>query len=77
MADLNNYKIEIDRSRDFGVFENLTDAQTFQQFLEAKKAAVKEDADKATDADKDTDGDDGAEGKEDKVDENDGGEGEE
>nr|DAK74950.1 MAG TPA: hypothetical protein [Ackermannviridae sp.] len=70
MADLNNYKIEIDRSRDFGVFENLTDAQTFQQFLEAKKAAVKEDADKATDGDV-------ADGKEDKVDENDGGEGEE
>lgn len=72
MADLNTYKIEIDRSRDYGVFENLSEAQTFQQFLEAKKAAVKEDADgddKATD-----DGDDADKG-EDKVDENDGGEG--
>lgn len=72
MADLNTYKIEIDRSRDYGVFENLAEAQTFQQFLEAKKAAVKEDAD-----DKATDGDDDADGKEDNVDENDGGEGEE
>ena len=65
MADLNTYKIEIDRSRDYGVFENLTEAQTFQQFLEAKKAAVKEDADEGDDADK---GDD-------KADENDGDEG--
>lgn len=73
MADLNNYKIEIDRSRDYGVFENLTEAQTFQQFLEAKKAAVKEDAD-SDDADKATDSDDAGD-KEDKVDENDGGEG--
>lgn len=70
MADLNTYKIEIDRSRDYGVFENLTEAQTFQQFLEAKKAAVKEDADEGDNADKATDGDDA-----DKVDENDGGEG--
>lgn len=77
MADLNTYKIEIDRSRDYGVFENLTEAQTFQQFLEAKKAAVKEDADEGDGDDKATDGGDDAEGKEDKVDENDGGEGEE
>lgn len=75
MADLNTYKIEIDRSRDYGVFENLTEAQTFQQFLEAKKAAVKEDADEGND--KATGGNDDADGKEDKVDENDGGEGEE
>lgn len=75
MADLKDYKIEIDRSRDYGVFENLTEAQTFQQFLEAKKAAVKEDADEGDDADKATDGDDAD--KEDKVDENDGSEGEE
>lgn len=72
MADLNTYKIEIDRSRDYGVFENLTEAQTFQQFLEAKKAAVKEDADEGDDKATDKDGDDA-----DKVDENDGGEGEE
>nr|DAS94086.1 MAG TPA: hypothetical protein [Caudoviricetes sp.] len=70
MADLNTYKIEIDRSRDYGVFENLTEAQTFQQFLEAKKAAVKEDADEGDDKATDKDGDDA-----DKVDENDGGEG--
>lgn len=73
MADLNTYKIEIDRSRDYGVFENLTEAQTFQEFLEAKNAAVKEDADKG-DADKATDGDDADK---ENVDENDGGEGEE
>lgn len=71
MADLNTYKIEIDRSRDYGVFENLTEAQTFQQFLEAKKAAVKENADEGDDADKATDGDDADK---ENVDEDDGGE---
>lgn len=73
MADLNNYKIEIDRTRDYGVFENLTEAQTFQEFLEAKKATVKEDADEG-DADKATDGNDADK---ENVDEDDGGEGEE
>ena len=70
MADLKDYKIEIDRSRDYGVFENLSEAQTFQEFLEAKKAAVKEDADEG-DADKATDGDDADR---ENVDEDDGGE---
>lgn len=58
MTNLNEYKIEVDRSRDYGVFENLSEAQTFQQFLEAKKAAVKED--EGADGDEGKENEDGA-----------------
>lgn len=69
MTNLNEYKIEVDRSRDYGVFENLSEAQTFQQFLEAKKDAVKEDTDadkgkENADEDDDKDDDDAGEGNE-------------
>lgn len=69
MPNLTEYKIEVDRSRDYGVFENLSEAQTFQQFLEAKKAAKEsEDAGAEGKENANEDDDDAKEGKE-KVDE--------